>query len=600
VWILNDRCVPAPQRELQRLADTTKFGEAEMSKKSKSVPAKDTSSHLATALRYGEHGLLVVPLHGLKDGRCTCDEDCKQPGRHPRTPNGIEDATGKPDEIKKFWSQWPKAKIAIATGAPDIIALTVTGNDGRSALKKHGTLKKTVKFRADDSRTYLLKAPIDAIPDGTVGIAKGIIVHGRGEYVIAPNDLKVAEGRHFVAGHRIGQTDIAPAPDWLLTLIGRRLKGSSAKPQTTTSWNGVTFNTRAIDVDWIADGGDPCDPKKVKLLAQSYTVTGPRTPPVVRLLDHAQRSPGKNMPEYALLSDRHQIEALKSLGARTIDCIVADADDTDACLWQGAELFHRPEATFLDRAEVAVNCLRRIRIKAGQTPTLGGRRQPHDKGYSAAEKLLGVSRRDLRRLEKIAEMCPEAKKEARRAKLDDVLNALLEIADEPAERQVNKVLELAERYAERRRKPSAPEKSKKAARSSAAAATKKKGVDTKENPDEAETDAERSSNASTEEVEDDADDAEAEGSSTTDDAEDDAEDSQAGAESPPTAPEDDGDIPATFKRKGDAEMKETLLAIYDNHLAPNWPHASYVVQHWFVTELLRMPILQLGKKEQSR
>jgi hypothetical protein len=312
--------------------------------------------------------------------------------------------------------------------------LSVTGNDGLSALKKHGTLAKTVELRDGKNRTYLLKAPIDAVPDGTVRIAQGVIVRGRGKYVTLPSDLKVAVGRHFVSGRGIGETAIAAAPDWLLTLIGRQ-KGSSAKGQATTSWDGVTFNLLPIDVDWITDGGDPCDPKKVERLAQSYSVTGPRTPPVVTLLDETKRSPGKNAPEYAVLSDRHQVDALKSLGAKTIDCIVADTDDKDACLWQGGELFHRREATVLDRAEVVLNCLRRIRVKAGLTPTLLRRRQPHDKGYSAAEKLLGVSRRDLRRLEKIAGMCPAAKKAARRAKLDNILNALIDIAEQPTKEQ---------------------------------------------------------------------------------------------------------------------------------------------------------------------
>jgi hypothetical protein len=83
------------------------------------------------------------------------------------------------------------------------------------------------------------------------------------------------------------------------------------------------------------------------------------------------------------------------------------------------------------------------------------RRQPHDKGYTTAEKLR-VSRRDLRRFEKIAGLCSEAKDEARRAKLDDVQNALLEIAEEPAERQVKKMRELEDRYSKPRGKRSAP------------------------------------------------------------------------------------------------------------------------------------------------
>ena len=70
--------------------------------------AEPTSTCLATALHYAKHGLLVVPLHGLRDGRCTCGrKNCKQPGRHPR----IEDATSKPAEIEAFGS-WSSSRIA--------------------------------------------------------------------------------------------------------------------------------------------------------------------------------------------------------------------------------------------------------------------------------------------------------------------------------------------------------------------------------------------------------------------------------------------------------------------------------------------------------
>jgi hypothetical protein len=269
-------------------------------------------------------------------------------------------------------------------------------------------------------------------------------------------------------------------------------------------------------------------------------------------------------------------EALKSLGAKTIDCIVADTDDKDACLWQGGELFHRQEGTVLDRAEVVLNCLRRIRAKAGQTPTLLRRRQPHDKGYSAAEKLLGVSRRDLRRLEKIAGMCPAAKKAARQAKLDDILNALLDIAEQPTKKQVARVLKLKQQYAGGRRKPSAAAKSK--TRSPTAAATDKKRAEVADDSDEA-TDEERSSTDSNEEVKGGAEDAEA-------------------AESPP--PGDDGGIPSFLRRTDEENIKAKLQKIYETHLAPEWPSIPLVLQCWFVTKLLGIQILNIGKENRPQ
>jgi Bifunctional DNA primase/polymerase, N-terminal len=556
--------------------------------------AKSTSSRLATALLCGENGLRVIPMHGTKNDRCTCDvKDCKQPGRHPR----IDIATSKPAMIKKHWTKWPKAKIALATGAPDIIALTVTGNEALEALKKRGTPEKTVKFRADDSRTYLFKSPIDAIPDGTVRIAKGIIVSGRGEYVILPNDLKVAkERRHFVSDRGVGQVDIAAAPEWLVASLRPHVLGIRARPPSPGAQK-VRFKTVTVDLNCIVDGNDPCDPEEVKRRAASISETGARMPPAVRL-DGSFRD---DLPLYAVLTDRCQIEALKSLGASHVECIVVDADEGGAVLWRLAELFHQPRKTVLERAELAKQCVEIVRQKVGQSARPRGGRQPTDKGLGTAERILGVSRRDLGRLLKIAGIQPKAKEEARRAGLDDNQNALLEIAGGPVGKQVERVRELNEQYADGRRKPSATTNSKNSAESSAAG-PKKKRVPVDDESDKSEPEPERSRDPSDTEDEGDAE-ANTPGSAngSTDRAEDDAEDTQDGANSPPIVPEDDGlGIPTFLRRADDEKIKVKLRSIYEKYLAPEWPSVLPAVRHWFVTELLGVAIFNIGKKENSR
>ena len=52
-------------------------------------------SYLDWARRYAELGLPVIPLHTVRDGVCSCKERaaCTRPGKHPRTTNGVRDAT---------------------------------------------------------------------------------------------------------------------------------------------------------------------------------------------------------------------------------------------------------------------------------------------------------------------------------------------------------------------------------------------------------------------------------------------------------------------------------------------------------------------------
>jgi Bifunctional DNA primase/polymerase, N-terminal len=96
-----------------------------------------SSSRLNAALLYAKVGLPVVPLHGKSmGGGCTCGNSrCKRRGNHPRTANGLQDATTDTGKIKKMWGRWPNAKVAIALGA-GVIGVVIEGKAGREALKK--------------------------------------------------------------------------------------------------------------------------------------------------------------------------------------------------------------------------------------------------------------------------------------------------------------------------------------------------------------------------------------------------------------------------------------------------------------------------------
>jgi Bifunctional DNA primase/polymerase, N-terminal len=113
----------------------------------------DVTSRMAMALLCASEGLCVVPLHGVKNGLCTCgNQHCEQPGRHPRTKNGLKDATTDPEEVKQMWGRWPKAKAGIAPGPTSrVLALVSEGAAGKESLRKllehNEALKKTVTIR---------------------------------------------------------------------------------------------------------------------------------------------------------------------------------------------------------------------------------------------------------------------------------------------------------------------------------------------------------------------------------------------------------------------------------------------------------------------
>jgi hypothetical protein len=49
----------------------------------------------AAASRYAStYDWAVFPVHSIHNGVCTCSHaDCGSPGKHPRTPRGLTDAT---------------------------------------------------------------------------------------------------------------------------------------------------------------------------------------------------------------------------------------------------------------------------------------------------------------------------------------------------------------------------------------------------------------------------------------------------------------------------------------------------------------------------
>ena len=88
------------------------------------------------ALAYAARGWPVLPVHSVRaDGRCTCSRAaCTTPGKHPRTRQGVHDATSNEHIIRDWWHHWPDANIGIAVPA-GLLVLDVDGPEGRESLQ---------------------------------------------------------------------------------------------------------------------------------------------------------------------------------------------------------------------------------------------------------------------------------------------------------------------------------------------------------------------------------------------------------------------------------------------------------------------------------
>jgi len=200
---------------------------------------------LASALWFANKGMSVIPIHTPTGGTCSCGApSCSSPGKHPRTANGLKDATTDTAQIRAWWAKWPDANIGIVTGAVSgIVVLDIDDrHDGDETLRdlevKNGDLPRTWRFLTGGGGQHVvLKHPGLEIRNHAGKIGTGLDVRGDGGYIVAPPSLHVS-GRRYAASvdHHPSDTPIADMPPWLIDAL-RADEKPKAKP--ATHWRGL-------------------------------------------------------------------------------------------------------------------------------------------------------------------------------------------------------------------------------------------------------------------------------------------------------------------------------------------------------------------------
>ena len=80
-------------------------------------PELPHSPRAEAALAYARAGVPVLPLYEIGNHGCACGRHrCDRPGKHPRLPRGVHDASTNLDLIARWWRWWPTANVGAATG----------------------------------------------------------------------------------------------------------------------------------------------------------------------------------------------------------------------------------------------------------------------------------------------------------------------------------------------------------------------------------------------------------------------------------------------------------------------------------------------------
>jgi hypothetical protein len=401
----------------------------------------DVTSRMAMALLCASEGLRVVPLHGVKNGLCTCgNEHCEQRGRHPRTKNGLQDVTIDPEKIKQMWGRWPKAKAGIPLGTQSrVLALVSEGAAGKESLRKllkhNEALKKTVTIRHGECLTRLFR-----IPEGfTVHhreLGHGLTILGDGDLAVMPSRTGLANPG-FLKGWAVGKVEIAEAPKWLFDRCARQVARVLKTDEIKIADIVIGKNRRSLN------------PEKVAEIADSIATIGQTTAITVHR---------KEDGTLVLVDGLHRLRATESLGWTHIRAEIMEGDDIEARLWELAALLHRADdLTALEEAERVAEW---VRLTEGRDPVSGQKVQKPkggrpQSGVAKAARQLPVKgktqearRKRIERAIKIAAISLEAKAAIRKAGLDQHHSALGQIARQKDRKaQVAKVQEIAARKA---------------------------------------------------------------------------------------------------------------------------------------------------------
>lgn len=180
---------------------------------------------LDQALGYAARGWHILPLHSVApDGACTCGrgDDCPSPAKHPRTRNGLLEATTDPDTIRAWFARWRDLNLGIRTGViSGILVLDVDPDHGGELSLEdleqsyHPLPPGPRGLTGGDGMHYLFVHP-DGEWGNRAAFRPGLDIRGDGGYIVAPPSLHISGNRYEWLGLDLPLPD---APGWLLDTI---------------------------------------------------------------------------------------------------------------------------------------------------------------------------------------------------------------------------------------------------------------------------------------------------------------------------------------------------------------------------------------------
>ncbi len=185
---------------------------------------------LAYLTRYTSSGIAVMPLHGVRDGACTCHRGAacdRSPAKHPRTPNGKDDATTDLGIVRAWLGRWPGCNWGGRPPVGEFVLDVDPRNGGLDTLGElelaHGPLPATRTQRTGSGGLHFWFGHAGPVL-GKLG--KGLDIKSNSGYLVLAPSVHISGGVYTFTD----RSPVAPAPAWMvekLTPRARTLTGES-------------------------------------------------------------------------------------------------------------------------------------------------------------------------------------------------------------------------------------------------------------------------------------------------------------------------------------------------------------------------------------
>jgi len=173
---------------------------------------------------------------------------CNSAGKHPRTKNGVRDATTDRAKIRQWWETWEDANIGVATGKESgFFALDVDprkgGADSLASLEaKHGKLPETRTADTGGGAHYLFKYPDFPVKNSTGEIWPGLDIKGDGGAIVVAPSLHAGGKRYRWRN----AAQIADAPEWFLRLLRETQRPRAKEMVRFVTGPSASFNSLSV------------------------------------------------------------------------------------------------------------------------------------------------------------------------------------------------------------------------------------------------------------------------------------------------------------------------------------------------------------------